>query len=231
MLDLVRGARAFLPLKEAQLRVVVTEVFSPGHFYVRNYAFTEQLQMLEKDLASHVKAPAKHGDLFEVGTVWIGREAGGCGRVKILEEQDEGLCDPDAFLTKCRFLSICLRKLFLGDSFLVRFLDAGWERILEPSDLFPITPELINRLPYQAVRCKLNNVTPLDQEQNNDNGDDVTERVWSEEAGDLLYELTLSEEDKTTSVPLFAIALSKERVEDEGTYVVYENYDAKINCS
>ncbi len=79
---------AFLERDALDQEVVVTEVFTPGHFYVRRLKFNPQLTTLERDLG---KAAAAANDAagIEVG---VGEVCGaevqkGCFlRVKVLEE-------------------------------------------------------------------------------------------------------------------------------------------------
>ncbi len=79
---------AFLERDALDQEVVVTEVFTPGHFYVRRLKFNPQLTALERDLG---KAAAAANDAagIEVG---VGEVCGaevqkGCFlRVKVLEE-------------------------------------------------------------------------------------------------------------------------------------------------
>ena len=98
----VSGVQAFLPLNEPCLLVSVTEVYSPGCFFVRNSAFTQQLNMLEKDLRAYVQNKRQNpvcGHLqydIEIGSVMIGQEVeggeggGDCYRIKVIEDVDEG---------------------------------------------------------------------------------------------------------------------------------------------
>ena len=96
--ETVEGDEAFLPIHEPGLSIIVTIVFSPECFFVRNAEFSTQLRMLEKDLAAHVKkitedGKYKHKDAedIEIDDVLIGEVGDGFfARVKVWEDKDEG---------------------------------------------------------------------------------------------------------------------------------------------
>ncbi len=77
--ETVVGRHAFLDATVPEL-VCVTEVFTPGEFFVRKVDFTQQLDSLSIDLENCVKVPHT---TIEVGGLYIADCDEECMRVKV----------------------------------------------------------------------------------------------------------------------------------------------------
>ncbi len=180
---------AFLDSDLPNENVVVEEVYSPGLFYVRRLKFDLQLRQLEQDLAKAADRGRQEGDDLEVaeGEFCIGRVPAGDGEtacykrvmVEGLEEEEDG-----------------------GTVLEVQLMDYGIKERLSRSRLFPIPPELVGRLPFQAVECKLFNLRPVSGGE---------QEAWDRESGDFFFN-AISEGDAAKRLTAIVCGKSPSRI-------------------
>ncbi len=161
---------------DSQNDVVVTEVYSPDRLYVRRLKFSSQLKQLEKELEQYAANEKSLGNIEPgEGEICAGKlvEEDGSSywaRVKIMRElHEEG-----------------------GSAYRVMCVDYGTTETVDT--ILPISPDLVAKLPFQAIECKLFNVEPVGGE-------------WPKEAGDLVFEAAGDEDGAEAS--LTAIVLDK----------------------
>jgi len=133
---------AFLPLNSV-CDVYVSEVYSPGEFYVTKVDHIKSLNALERDMGvwAEEKGPAKAG--------WHPRP-GECVMARIGKE--------DPWL-RGRVTDKLATQTEGGDC-RVFFVDAGYLEDISLTNLRPIDQKFILRLPFQAVKCILAYVKP-----------------------------------------------------------------------
>lgn len=128
---------AFLDLDAFNADVVITNVQDPGNFVVQLLKFQKHLRHLECDLKQEHDDFLKSGIEFEpqIGQICIGKYA-----------QDH--------YCRVKYLSLDL----------VYYLDYGNEEAFIET-LAPIKRKSLEKMPFQAIKCSLNKVCPMMDEQ------------------------------------------------------------------
>ena len=130
---------AFFDQNELNISVQIVEIYDPFDFYVQLVKFQPQLKNLENDLATEAEEFFQKRLEFEpeIGQICIG-QYGGCAQ-------------------------IC-RVKYLDENF-VNFLDYGSQWDLNGGNLAPISKKNLEKLPFQAIHCKLSKIQPINGEE------------------------------------------------------------------
>ena len=191
------SVRAFLPLVETVL-VKMTECLDPDNFYLaqeKNWKLVADMEKKLKDTieGGHRRRFREDFDKFvAVKEDENYRRAEVLGKVRkvLSNEDDEDAAEP-----------------MISEDFKVLFVDDGIECTVSSQDMFHVSADFFTLLPFQGVRCRLAGIRPAGGDR------------WSEEAGDLLFDLTRTEEDWPRV--LECNAASKD---EDGTYSVHRRY-------
>ena len=153
--------------------VYMSECFSPDNFYLTIVNNETSLECLERELLMMVEKggimfyTAKKGDFvicyFEEDKVMM------CRRGQILD-------------IKSTQIDENTRELNLHQEFSVFLLDSGIVRNFSVNEIFKCEEDLMTKIPFQAIHCRLGHVKPA--------GDN-----WSKDSGDKLFELTRGDDD------------------------------------
>ena len=144
--------------------VFLSECVSPSEFYLQPTASLPSLHSLQDDLGRYVASQLSAATAcLTVGTLVIVETEEGWrrGRVEAFQEKET-------------------MKVFL--------VDYGISEVAKAEALIPLPDHFRQRLPFQAVECRLARVMPKRVQIDLLNGEEVTSADWSDAAGDQLFE-------------------------------------------
>ncbi|KAF0311045.1 putative ATP-dependent RNA helicase TDRD12 [Amphibalanus amphitrite] len=162
----------FLPLVaplKTNSSVNITNVTSPADFYVQRNDVFPQYEQLMADLNRWAEGPEP------------ARLAAYRHRVRqhcVAQFPDDGRW------YRARVLSVTTDEAADTVTYEVLYTDVGDRASVDESLVLPLPERFAKRLPLQAIRCELAFCSPT-----------ASDGVWSEEAGDLLYQLSLDDEE------------------------------------
>ena len=158
-------------LGEFTCLVYMSECYSPTHFYLNLVNEAENLQTLEEEMQAWVDSESRaysiniEKDDFVIVTMDDAiYQRGQVTNVKTCNESN-------------RFGDLIIQKTYT-----VFMLDIGSSEVVNGGNLFSCPEEFITKIPFQAIRCKLGQVSP-------------TSGSWSTESGDRLFEMTRTVDD------------------------------------
>ena len=183
--------------------VKVTCVYDPGYFFVRHAKFFKQLNQLESELfefAEESKSFYSRSDFHpNVGRLCIGRISQGTKMdANNIEDSHETFAYKRIQIQRVAVKADFAQSFDDFDSeedeeeeellvdvktFVAFFVDYGFSRVLSELDLVPLPKKFIDRLPMQAIECRLDNVEPLNA------------GAWDAEAIKIVKSLAMYHED------------------------------------
>jgi len=180
---------AHLP-KDEVVTVYMSECFSPYLFYVHRVAFIESLNRLEKDIT----------DWIEKECLFISNYKPNVGEVIAVKQEE------DSFYNRAKVLEVLGTKqvsddkseLRLHDMYKVFLVDVGITLEVNCNEIAECRVDFINRLPFQAIPCRLTDICPLSAQ-------------WEKEVGDRLFNMT---RDNDTDEPLVLECLVDDKIDD-----------------
>eukprot|EP00092_Neocalanus_flemingeri_P029610 GFUD01032156.1.p1 GENE.GFUD01032156.1~~GFUD01032156.1.p1 ORF type:complete len:620 (+),score=228.68 GFUD01032156.1:1-1860(+) len=186
----IKTRTAFLPLED-MVTVYMSECVSPSHFYLHRVAHMDSLDRLEKDITDWAKKEnlpnysfrPKQDELVIVRPEWeISFFRARVTKVLGSRQMEGDVAEPR-----------------VEEMFKVFFVDTGMTADVSSSNMAECKMEFVDRLPFQAIRCSLAQVGPVDKE-------------WSSEAGDRFFDMTRDlETDEAAVVECIVV----EKTEDE----------------
>eukprot|EP00090_Calanus_glacialis_P015764 TRINITY_DN24840_c0_g1_i1.p1 TRINITY_DN24840_c0_g1~~TRINITY_DN24840_c0_g1_i1.p1 ORF type:complete len:604 (-),score=265.68 TRINITY_DN24840_c0_g1_i1:51-1700(-) len=186
----VNSRTAFLPQEEV-VTAYMSECLSPSHFYLHRVAFVDILNRLEKDI-----------------TDWVEKENIPSYNFRPKEEEIVLVrAQGETFFSRARVVKLLGSRQVEEDDVEPRveemiqvfLVDTGMVVDVSTTDMAQCKVEFVERLPFQAIRCSLAEVGPVDKE-------------WSSEAGDRLFDLT---RDVETDEAMVVECLVVEKMEDQ----------------
>ncbi|KAF0290038.1 putative ATP-dependent RNA helicase TDRD12 [Amphibalanus amphitrite] len=162
----------FLPLVaplKTNSSVNITNVTSPADFYVQRNDVFPQYEQLMADLNRWAEGPEP------------ARLAAYRHRVR---QHCVAQFPEDGRWYRARVLSVTTDEAADTVTYEVLYTDVGDRASVDESLVLPLPERFAKRLPLQAIRCELAFCSPT-----------ASDGVWSEEAGDLLYQLSLDDEE------------------------------------
>ena len=168
-----RAIIAFLPRTEPVL-VKMTECLDPANFYLALEKNSKLVSGLEKELKDYIEEGNRRRFREKFDTFVIVKDGENYKRAEVIEKIRIALSNED---------EVKAAEPMISEDYKVLLVDEGIQCAVSSQDMFHAKSEFFTRLPFQAVRCRLDRVRPV-------NGD-----RWSVRAGDLLFDLTRTEED------------------------------------
>ncbi|XP_043227764.1 uncharacterized protein LOC122384437 isoform X2 [Amphibalanus amphitrite] len=162
----------FLPLVaplKTNSSVNITNVTSPADFYVQRNDVFPQYEQLMADLNRWAEGPEP------------ARLASYRHRVR---QHCVAQFPEDGRWYRARVLSVTTDEAADTVTYEVLYTDVGDRASVDESLVLPLPERFAKRLPLQAIRCELAFCSPT-----------ASDGVWSEEAGDLLYQMSLDDEE------------------------------------
>jgi hypothetical protein len=186
----VKSRTAFLPQDEV-VTAYMSECMTPLHFYLHRVAFVDILNRLEKDI-----------------TDWVEKENIPYYNFRPKEEEIVLVrAEGETFFRRARVVKMLGSRQMQEEDAIPRvdemirvfLVDTGMVVDVSTTDIAECKVEFVERLPFQAIRCSLAEVGPVNKE-------------WSSEAGDRFFDLT---RDVETDEAMVVDCVVVEKLEDQ----------------
>ena len=169
-----KADKAFLPLGET-VRVKMTECLDPANFYLALDKNWKLVENLEKDLKDYIEEGNRRRFREQSENLLVVVKDGeDYKRAEVVRKIRKVLSNED---------DVEAAEPMISEDYDVLFVDEGIRAESSRQDMFHVKSEFFTRLPFQAVRCRLDGVRPAGGDR------------WSHQAGDRLFDLSRTEED------------------------------------